>query len=142
MADTDFADVPLAQLTSKDYAAERYSEITDKSGSYVAVEPEELEHYATTSFSVVDQWGNMVACTKTINYGFGSKVGVPGYGFIMNDEMDDFSADPESVNCSRRRKTSVIQHEPVYCFISGWISVHDNRKPGSYPYFPDDRSGY
>lgn len=100
MADTDFADVPLAQLTSKDYAAERYSEITDKSGSYVAVEPEELEHYATTSFSVVDQWGNMVACTKTINYGFGSKVGVPGYGFIMNDEMDDFSADPESVNCA------------------------------------------
>ena len=64
MADTDFADVPLAQLTSKDYAAERYSEITDKSGSYVAVAPEELEHYATTSFSVVDQWGNMVACTE------------------------------------------------------------------------------
>ena len=104
MADTDFADVPLAQLTSKDYAAERYSEITDKSGSYVAVEPEELEHYATTSFSVVDQWGNMVACTKTINYGFGSKVGVPGYGFIMNDEMDDFSADPESVNCAEGGK--------------------------------------
>ena len=51
MADTDFAEVPLAQLTSKEYAAERYSEITEKSGSYVAVEPEELEHYATTSRS-------------------------------------------------------------------------------------------
>ena len=101
MADTDFAEVPLAQLTSKEYAAERYSEITEKSGSYVAVEPEELEHYATTSFSVVDQWGNMVACTKTINYGFGSKVGVPGYGFVMNDEMDDFSADPESVTIAQ-----------------------------------------
>ena len=112
MADTDFADVPLAQLTSKDYAAERYSEITDKSGSYVAVEPEELEHYATTSFSVVDQWGNMVACTKTINYGFGSKVGVPGYGFIMNDEMDDFSADPESVNCAEGGKRPLSSMSP------------------------------
>ena len=136
MADTDFADVPLAQLTSKDYAAERYSEITDKSGSYVAVEPEELEHYATTSFSVVDQWGNMVACTKTINYGFGSKVGVPGYGFIMNDEMDDFSADPESVNCAEGGKRPLSSMSPSIVLYPDGSPYMTIGSPGATRIFP------
>ena len=136
MADTDFADVPLAQLTSKDYAAERYSEITDKSGSYVAVAPEELEHYATTSFSVVDQWGNMVACTKTINYGFGSKVGVPGYGFIMNDEMDDFSADPESVNCAEGGKRPLSSMSPSIVLYPDGSPYMTIGSPGATRIFP------
>ena len=136
IADTDFADVPLAQLTSKDYAAERYSEITDKSGSYVAVAPEELEHYATTSFSVVDQWGNMVACTKTINYGFGSKVGVPGYGFIMNDEMDDFSADPESVNCAEGGKRPLSSMSPSIVLYPDGSPYMTIGSPGATRIFP------
>ena len=136
MADTDFADVPLVQLTSKDYAAERYSEITDKSGSYVAVAPEELEHYATTSFSVVDQWGNMVACTKTINYGFGSKVGVPGYGFIMNDEMDDFSADPESVNCAEGGKRPLSSMSPSIVLYPDGSPYMTIGSPGATRIFP------
>ena len=136
MADTDFAEVPLAQLTSKEYAAERYSEITEKSGSYVAVEPEELEHYATTSFSVVDQWGNMVACTKTINYGFGSKVGVPGYGFIMNDEMDDFSADPESVNCAEGGKRPLSSMSPSIVLYPDGSPFLTIGSPGATRIFP------
>lgn len=136
MADTDFAEVPLAQLTSKEYAAERYSEITEKSGSYVAVEPEELEHYATTSFSVVDQWGNMVACTKTINYGFGSKVGVPGYGFIMNDEMDDFSADPESVNCAEGGKRPLSSMSPSIVLYPDGSPYMTIGSPGATRIFP------
>ena len=136
MADTDFAEVPLAQLTSKEYAAERYSEITEKSGSYVAVEPEELEHYATTSFSVVDQWGNMVACTKTINYGIGSKVGVPGYGFIMNDEMDDFSADPESVNCAEGGKRPLSSMSPSIVLYPDGSPYMTIGSPGATRIFP------
>ena len=136
MADTDFAEVPLAQLTSKEYAAERYSEITEKSGSYVAVEPEELEHYATTSFSVVDQWGNMVACTKTINYGFGSKVGVPGYGFIMNDEMDDFSANPESVNCAEGGKRPLSSMSPSIVLYPDGSPYMTIGSPGATRIFP------
>ena len=136
MADTDFAEVPLAQLTSKEYAAERYSEITEKSGSYVAVEPEELEHYATTSFSVVDQWGNMVACTKTINYGFGSKVGVPGYGFIMNDELDDFSANPESVNCAEGGKRPLSSMSPSIVLYPDGSPFLTIGSPGATRIFP------
>lgn len=136
MADTDFADVPLAQLTSKDYAADRFAQITDQSGSYTAVDATELEHYATTSFSVVDQWGNMVACTKTINYGFGAAVGVPGYGFIMNDEMDDFSADPESVNCAEGGKRPLSSMSPSIVLYPDGSPFLTIGSPGATRIFP------
>src|SRR6185437_4462637 len=48
----------------------------------------------TTHFSVADAEGDWVACTATVNTGFGSKVVIPGTGIIMNDEMDDFSTQP------------------------------------------------
>lgn len=136
MADTDFAEVPLAQLTSKSYAAERYSEITEESGSYTAVDSEELEHYATTSFSVVDQWGNMVACTKTVNYGFGSKIAVDGYGFVMNDEMDDFSSDPESVNCAEGGKRPLSSMSPSIVLYPDGSPFLTIGSPGATRIFP------
>ena len=136
MADTDFAEVPLAQLTSKDYAASRYAQITDQSGTYTAVDAEELEHYATTSFSVVDQWGNMVACTQTINYGFGSKIAVPGYGFIMNDEMDDFSANPESVNCAEGGKRPLSSMSPSIVLYPDGSPYMTIGSPGATRIFP------
>ena len=136
MADTDFAEVPLAQLTSKDYAASRYAQITDQSGTYTAVDAEELEHYATTSFSVVDQWGNMVACTQTINYGFGSKIAVPGYGFIMNDEMDDFSANPESVNCAEGGKRPLSSMSPSIVLYPDGSPFLTIGSPGATRIFP------
>jgi gamma-glutamyltranspeptidase/glutathione hydrolase len=52
----------------------------------------------TTHFSVADAEGNWVACTATINTGFGSKVVIPGTGVVMNDEMDDFSTQPGVTN--------------------------------------------
>src|SRR5207249_2361285 len=48
----------------------------------------------TTHFCVADDQGNWVACTATVNTGFGSKVVIPGTGIVMNDEMDDFSIQP------------------------------------------------
>lgn len=48
----------------------------------------------TTHFSVVDKWGNMVSYTTTIEQVFGSGIMVPGYGFMLNNEMTDFDATP------------------------------------------------
>lgn len=136
MADTDFAEVPLAALTSKDYAKTLAAKVTDQSGTYEATPAEELEHYATTSFSVIDQWGNMVACTKTINYGFGSKVAVDGYGFIMNDEMDDFSADPESVNRVEPGKRPLSSMSPSIVLYPDGSPFLTIGSPGATRIFP------
>ena len=100
MADTNFVSVPLGGLTSQAYADKRAQDIDLN----VAMEqdapddPSPYEHTDTTHFSVADVDGNCVAITKTINYYFGSGVMVDGYGFMMNNQMDDFSTDSESVN--------------------------------------------
>ena len=100
MADTNFApDVPLNGLTSKEYAKLRSDLIDlDKAQEFAFGDPTLFEHTDTTHFSVADVDGNCVAITKTINYYFGSGVMVGGWGFMMNNEMDDFSTNPESVN--------------------------------------------
>lgn len=110
MADTAFYDVPTATLTSKDYAAARASEITDESSDYSCGDIN--EHGSTTSFSVLDKDGNMVACTITIGNFYGSKVAVEGYGFILNDEMYDFDTSPESVNCADGGKRPLSSMAP------------------------------
>jgi gamma-glutamyltranspeptidase/glutathione hydrolase len=93
MADTDFVEVPLAGLTSKAYAKELFAKFNPDAAMLSADpgEPAKYESGSTTSFSVMDKAGNMVTVTKTINNWFGSGVTVPGAGFIMNDEMDDFA---------------------------------------------------
>jgi len=98
LGDPDFVDVPVAELTSKAYArslaatiepgrATPTSELTT-TGSGGA------EGMHTTHFSVVDAEGNAVATTTTINSLYGSGVYIPGAGFFMNNEMDDFAAKP------------------------------------------------
>ena len=100
MADTNFVpDVPLTGLTSKEYAKERAALIDlDQAQEFYCGDPTLYEHTDTTHFSIADADGNCVAITKTINYYFGSGVMVDGYGFMMNNQMDDFSTDAESVN--------------------------------------------
>lgn len=100
MADTNFVSVPLGGLTSQDYADKRAQDIDLNVAMEQAApdDPSPYEHTDTTHFSVADVDGNCVAITKTINYYFGSGVMVDGYGFMMNNQMDDFSTDSESVN--------------------------------------------
>ena len=100
MADTAFTDVPLGGLTSQDYADLRAKSINLDTAMEVAApdDPSPYEHTDTTHFSIADADGNCVAITKTINYYFGSGVMVKGCGFMMNNQMDDFSTDAESVN--------------------------------------------
>lgn len=99
MADTAFTDVPLEGLTSKEFAAERAALIDLEADQDFGVgDAFVYEHNDTTHYSVADADGNCVAITKTINGYFGSGVMVKGCGFMMNNEMGDFDANPESVN--------------------------------------------
>ena len=97
LGDPDFADVPVAGLTAKGYAEVLRRGITDTatpSQDIKAGTPPGWESNETTHFSIVDRQGNAVSNTYTINFGFGSGIVVPGTGFLLNNEMDDFSAKP------------------------------------------------
>jgi len=115
MADTDFVKVPLTGLTSKDYAKTLAAKIDPNKpmASVSAGDPSKYESGSTTSFAVMDEAGNMVAVTKSINYAFGSGVVVPGYGIVMNDHMDDFVATPGSVNSVEPGKRPLSSMSPT-----------------------------
>ncbi|MCC7001403.1 MAG: gamma-glutamyltransferase [Gemmatimonadaceae bacterium] len=99
LADADFVPVPRDELVSKAYAKTLAAQISrtqaSKTPAFTAGRPEP-EH--TTHYSVVDGKGNAVATTTTINGGYGSAVWVRGGGFFMNNEMDDFAAQPGTPN--------------------------------------------
>ncbi len=113
MGDPDFSKIPVAQLIDKKYGEAWRNSIDSDHASpsgelkrpaifseleqYAAAHPEPQANHEsphTTHYSVVDAEGNAVAVTTTINDWFGSRVTADGLGFLMNDEMDDFSAKP------------------------------------------------
>ena len=113
LGDPDFSKIPVAQLIDKKYATAWRDSINANQASaskdlkrpaifseleqYAATHPQPLANHEsqhTTHYSVVDAEGNAVAVTTTINDWFGSRVTATGLGFLMNDEMDDFSAKP------------------------------------------------
>ena len=98
LGDPAFVKVPMDQLTSKAYAKTLADGIdrthaTKTPAFKVAAEPEHTTHY-----SVADAKGNVVSTTTTLNGGYGSGVWIPKGGFFMNNEMDDFAAQPGSPN--------------------------------------------
>jgi gamma-glutamyltranspeptidase/glutathione hydrolase len=101
LGDPDFGKMPLAQLTSKDYAAGQRSSIRpDKalpSDMLPGIETAPAGQ-DTTHFSILDGAGNLVAATISINLFFGSGDMVPGTGVLLNDTMDDFSVKPGTPN--------------------------------------------
>ncbi|NOX59797.1 MAG: gamma-glutamyltransferase, partial [Planctomycetes bacterium] len=94
LADADFVDVPTKRLTSKAYAQVIAKEIKDHAtpvqnvGDLQQVRDDD----GTSHYCVVDRWGNWVVATETINTSFGSLAAIGEIGLILNDEMDDFSA--------------------------------------------------
>ena len=96
LGDTDFVEVPLKGLTSKTYAKKLLKEISlskvtsSKDISYG--NPLPYESPDTTHFSVMDDRGNVVSNTYTLNFSYGSGIVIPGTGILMNNEMDDFSS--------------------------------------------------
>ncbi|WP_204602123.1 gamma-glutamyltransferase [Paremcibacter congregatus] len=98
LGDPDFFDVPMAELTDKAYAQKLRAMIpADRARTSAEVAPAlgpKYESPDTTHYSVMDSAGNVVSNTYTLNYSYGSGIMVPGAGFLLNNEMDDFSAKP------------------------------------------------
>ena len=94
LGDPDFVSVPVDELLEPAYLRSRVADINIEAISPTPDIKPGLETVDTTHFSVLDRWGNAVANTYTINFGFGSGVVVAGAGFLLNNEMDDFSVKP------------------------------------------------
>ena len=98
LGDPDFFEVPISEITAKDYAKRISASIKEfgvmpsskiNPGMYINPESDE-----TTHFSIADRYGNVISNTYTINSAFGSGVTIKGTGILMNNEMDDFSGQP------------------------------------------------
>lgn len=102
LGDSDFVDVPLSGIISKDYAQELRSKIDPNKATPAALikpnNPIPYESDQTTHFSVVDSQGNAVANTYTLNFSYGTGLVAEGTGILLNNEMDDFSAKPGTAN--------------------------------------------
>ncbi|MEF9894583.1 MAG: gamma-glutamyltransferase [Clostridia bacterium] len=114
MGDPHYVDVPIKGLTDKDYAKKLAAKIDlDKAQSYEADDPWAFEGDHTTHLSVADKHGNMVAITKSLNYYFGSGVVPDGYGFILNDQLDDFNPQPGHPNSVAAGKKPLSSMSPT-----------------------------
>jgi gamma-glutamyltranspeptidase/glutathione hydrolase len=101
LGDADFVKVPVQTLISKKYAQERRMEITHSARESKNVKAGSIpgfEHTETTHLSIIDKEGNIVSTTQTINGYMGSSLVLPGTGIVLNNEMDDFSAQPGAAN--------------------------------------------
>ena len=107
LGDPDFVEIPIDTLISKAYIKGRMSDFSFEkatsssdisSGSIEGFEYFQKESTETTHYSIVDQFGNAIAATTTLNSYFGSKLYVKELGFFLNNEMDDFSSKPGEPN--------------------------------------------
>lgn len=101
LGDPEFYNVPQGWLISKEYSKEIFNKISERateSKSITPGNPKWNESEETTHYSVADKFGNAVSVTTTINAGFGSSLVADGAGFLLNNEMDDFSAQPGTPN--------------------------------------------
>ncbi|HEU4953586.1 MAG TPA: gamma-glutamyltransferase [Gemmatimonadales bacterium] len=98
LGDPAFVSNPIGQLLSKEYAATLRGEIGPRASVTPAFQPTTRTGASTTHYSVVDAEGNAVSCTTTLNNSYGSAVTVTGAGFLLNDEMDDFTTVPGKPN--------------------------------------------
>ncbi len=96
MGDPDFYKVPVKTLLDETYLAQRMSDYNpEKASASVAIKAGSIkESEETTHLSIIDGDGNMVSVTTTLNGGYGSRTIVGGAGFLLNNEMDDFSVKP------------------------------------------------
>jgi gamma-glutamyltranspeptidase/glutathione hydrolase len=101
LGDPDFVHVPVRKLTAKDYAQwirRRIAPDKTRPSDFYGYYHFNAEKGGTTHFSVVDRFGNAVACTQSVNTRFGSKLLVAGTGIVLNNEMDDFAIHPDRGN--------------------------------------------
>ncbi|WP_316570132.1 gamma-glutamyltransferase [Neobacillus sp. YIM B06451] len=136
IADPHFNEIPLKGMADERYLAERSKYINFEfrnpeidfgnpwkyqkgQGRPVVRQPNDVEKSETTHFTVADQWGNIVACTSTVEHPFGTGIMVPGYGFFLNNELTDFDAIPGGVNEPGSGKRPVSCKCPTILFKDG-----------------------
>ncbi|MEK7990451.1 MAG: gamma-glutamyltransferase [Thiotrichaceae bacterium] len=134
LGDTDFVSVPLKGLTDKAYAKQLTTQFdlqkATPSKDITEGQPAIYESPETTHFSVVDKQGNAVANTYTLNFSFGSGITVAGAGFLLNNEMDDFSAKPNVPNAYGLiggTANAVEPHKRMLSSMSPTIVLKDNK---------------
>lgn len=121
LGDPDFnEDMPLSVLTSKEHADRQRAtiDLDQASPSDPARFAQVYESDQTTHFSLVDKDGNMVSLTYTLEHGYGSKIVVEGAGFLLNNEMGDFNAQPGVTNENGAIGTEANQIRPEQRMLS------------------------
>ncbi len=120
LGDPDYIHIPETELTSKEYGNRIASQI--KSDRILNVYPygefdeRENEKESTTHLCVIDKKGNIVSLTQTINHFFGSGIIPEDTGFLLNNEMDDFSRNPESLNAPKPNRRPLSSQAPMILF--------------------------
>ncbi|MBN1489192.1 MAG: gamma-glutamyltransferase [Phycisphaerae bacterium] len=132
LGDPDAVDVPTERLLDKAYAAS----LAEQSSTERTQAPERYgsttipDDGGTAHFSVVDRWGNVVACTETINTSFGSFVAAEPFGIILNNEMDDFTAEPGKPNAFgliQSERNAVVPNRRPLSSMSPTIVLRDGK---------------
>ena len=114
MGDPEYVEVPVAGLVDKAYAQGLADKIDlKKSQTYGAGDPWPFESDSTTSYSILDAAGNMVAVTKTVDATFASALVAEGTGILLNDTLFDFSTDPSSPNVVAGNKRPLSSMSPT-----------------------------
>jgi len=124
LGDAELKNISVEKLLSKEYAQEASKKIQpQKALRTSAMIPE--EGLQTTHISIVDRAGNLVSWTSTIEGSFGSGITVPGYGFLLNNELTDFDAEPYDEqgnlkpNAAQPAKRPLSSMTPVFLFNKG-----------------------
>lgn len=135
--DTNFTPAPLDGVLHEDYIKERLEQLSlerkaekktpgdpwkyqkEAHSAREQGEPSRNEGMETTHYTAVDQWGNVAACTTSIERIYGSGIMVPGYGFILNNHLTDFSVEPGSVNEPNGNKYPKSSKSPTILFHEG-----------------------
>ncbi|MEE8479398.1 MAG: gamma-glutamyltransferase [Candidatus Neomarinimicrobiota bacterium] len=136
LGDSDFWEVPIEMLISKKYAAERVQNISMQkatpSTEVFAGYPIAYESPETTHYSVIDKDGNAVSITTTINRSYGSGKLVDGAGFLLNNEMDDFSSKPgfyNSYGLIGNRANAISPNKRPLSSMTPTIVLNKDNKP-------------
>jgi len=139
LGDPDYIHIPEIELTSKDYgkqiATQIYPDKVLSAYPYGEFDERENEKESTTHLCVIDKEGNIVALTQTINLFFGSGIIPENTGFLLNNEMDDFSRDPQSPNAPRPHRRPLSSQAPLILFQDE-IPILALGSPGGTRIFP------
>src|SRR6202022_1118584 len=117
--DPDFVGVPVARLTSKDYAGERRRAIAPRRTQRWSAEVSQLESAHTTHMTAADAMGNVVATTQTINNLFGARIMIPGLGTVPNNYMNLYDPRPGNALSLAPGKRVTTSMSPMMALRNG-----------------------